>query len=175
MTERGCLALWWDRPHSQIRPGCVEAAEQMPREAGETPVKQIEAATQRLLRADSIPNVLSACWDAFEVLRAGSAAIAGRSADLYPTFTFARGAAVSGRNAVAFAPSMPPDHAVLREAQVPDVSDVYGAAEAMAELASALSSRLRDAARLADAEDHAACVEAAGHAEQIRELLARGK
>jgi hypothetical protein len=147
-----------------------------PRKQGETSVKLIEVATRRLLGADSVPDVLSAGWDAFEVLRAGSAAGADRSADMYPAFTFARGAAVSGRNAVAFAPSMPVDHAVLRDAQVPDTSDVYGAAEAMAGLASALSTRLRDAARLAvGAGDHAACVEAAGHAEQIRELLARDK
>lgn len=120
--------------------------------------------------------MLSACWDAFELVRAGSAASADGSVDLYPAFTFARGAAVSGRNAIAFAPSMPLGGVVLLEAQVSDAGDVHGMADAMAGLASALSSRLRDAARLAvDAEDHAACVEAAGHAEQVRELLARGK
>jgi hypothetical protein len=138
-------------------------------------VKQIVVATQRLLGADNLPDMLSACWDAFELVKAGSAASADRSADLYPAFTFARGAAVTGRNAIAFAPSMPPGDAVLLEAQVPDASDVHGVADAMAGLASALSSRLRDAARLAvDPEDHAACVEAAGHAEQICGLLARG-
>jgi hypothetical protein len=139
-------------------------------------MEQIGSAVQRLVSADSVPGVLSASWDAFELLRAESAAGADRSADLYPAFTFARGAAVSGRNAIAFAPSMPLGDAALLEAQVSDASDVHGVADAMAGLASALSTRLRDAAGLTvDAEDHAACVEAAGHAEQICELLTRGK
>jgi hypothetical protein len=143
--------------------------------AGATPVKQIEAATQRLLGADGVPNVLLACWDAFELVRAGSAAGADRSAGLYPAFTFARGAAVSGRNAIAFAPSMPQGVAVLPEAPSPDASDVHELADAMAGLASALSSRLRDAAGAAvDARDRAACFEAAGHADQACGLLARG-
>jgi hypothetical protein len=140
-------------------------------------MKQIEAAVQRLLGAGSVPEVLSACWDAFELLRAGCAASAERSADLYPAFAFARGAAVSGRNAIAFAPSMPPGGEVLmEEAQAPDAGDVDEVADAMAGLASALTSRLRDAARLtAGTGDHAACAEAAGHAEQVRELLARSE
>jgi hypothetical protein len=145
-------------------------------EAGEVSIEQIGSAVERLLGADSVSGVLSAGWDAFELLRAESAASADRSADLCPAFTFARGAAVSGRNAIAFAPSMPRGGAVLLEAQASGAGDVYGVADAMAGLASALSSRLRKVARLAvDAGDHAACVEAAGHAEQIYGLLARGE
>ena len=79
-------------------------------------MEQIELARQRLLRAEGVPGMLSACWDAFELLGAGFAASADRSADLYPAFTFARGSAVSGRNAIAFASSMPGDYAAPIEA-----------------------------------------------------------
>jgi hypothetical protein len=139
-------------------------------------VKQIELAVQRLLTADSVPAMLSAGWEAFELLRAGASASADRSADLYPAFTFARGSAVSGRNVIAFASSMPGDYAAPVEAPESEASDVHEVADAMAGLASALSARLRDAARVADhADDRAACEEAARHADHICELLARGK
>ena len=70
-------------------------------------MKQIELARQRLLGADGVPGVLSAGWEIFELVIAVAAASADQSADMYPAFTFARGSAVSGRNAIAFAPSMP--------------------------------------------------------------------
>jgi hypothetical protein len=139
-------------------------------------MKQIELAVQRLLSANSVPDMLSAGWEAFELLRAGSAVYADRSADLYPALTFARGSAVSGRNAIAFASSMPGDYAAPVEAPESEASDVREIADAMAGLASALSARLRDTARVADqAGDRAACEDAAGHADHICELLARGK
>jgi hypothetical protein len=93
---------------------------------------------------------------------------------MYPAFTFARGSAVSGRNAIAFAPSMPADPAPSVTAE-PVTGDVYQVADAAAGLASALSERLRDAAgRSSDAGDRAACEDAAGHADHISKLLARG-
>jgi hypothetical protein len=137
-------------------------------------MRQIELAVQGLLSADSVPGVLAAGWDAFELLRAGSAASADRSAGLYPAFTFARGSAVSGRNAIAFAPSMPGGHAAPVEGMEPEASDTHEVADALAGLASALSARLRDAARRAGRpDDRAACEEAARHADHVCELLAR--
>lgn len=145
------------------------------RKLGETSMQQIELAVQSLLSAGSVPGVLTAGWDAFELLRAGSAASADRSASLYPAFTFARGSAVSGRNAIAFAPSMPGGHAAPVEGLEPPASDAHEVADALVDLASALSARLRDAARLAGhPDDRAACEKAARHADHIRELLARG-
>ena len=52
---------------------------------------------QRLTGADNLPGLLSAGWDAFEVVIAVATANADRSAAMYPAFTFARGAAVGGR------------------------------------------------------------------------------
>jgi hypothetical protein len=74
-------------------------------------VKQIELARQRLLGADGVPGVLSAGWEIFELVIAVAAASADQSADIFPAFTFARGSAVSGRNAITFAPSMPAGYA----------------------------------------------------------------
>ena len=54
-------------------------------------MKEIALAGQRLLGADNLPGVLSAGWDAFEVVIAVATANADRSAAMYPAFTFARG------------------------------------------------------------------------------------
>jgi hypothetical protein len=137
-------------------------------------VKQIELARHRLLGADGIPGVLSAGWEIFELVIAVAAACADQSADMYPAFTFARGSAVSGRNAIAFAPSMPACYAPSVTPE-PVTGDMYQVADAVAGLASALSARLRDAAaRTSEAGDHAACEDAAGHADHISKLLAQG-
>ena len=96
-------------------------------------MSQIELLRQRLLRADSVAGMLATGWEAFEFVRGVAGANADRSADMYPAFTFARGAAVRGRNAIAFAPSMPANQAVLSEnatllekSPVPVVIDHYG-------------------------------------------------
>ena len=138
-------------------------------------MKQIELARQRLLSADGVPGLLSAGWEIFELVIAVAAASADQSPDMYPAFTFARGSAVSGRNAIAFAPSMPACYAAPSGMPGPVTGDVYEVADAVAGLASALTARLRDAAgHAADAGDRTACENAADHADQISELLARG-
>jgi hypothetical protein len=120
--------------------------------------------------------LLSAGWDAFELVRTVTGVSADRSADMYPAFTFARGEAVSGRNAIAFAPSMPRGHTVPPGDPVLIAGDVDEIADVVAVLASTLSACLRGAAGLAtDAGDHAACENAARHADQICQLLARGQ
>ena len=138
-------------------------------------MNQIEQVQQHLQAADSVPAVLSAGWGAFELVQAVAAACAEQSADMYPAFTFARGAAASGRNAIACAPSMPPVPAGAARGQTEPAGDVDEVADALAGLASALSSRLREAAGLAAyAADRSACLDAASDAERIARLLARG-
>ena len=138
-------------------------------------MNQIEQMQQHLRAADGVPAVLSAGWGAFELVQAVATAYADQSADMYPAFTFARGAAVSGRNAIAFAPSMPGRYAAPPVMTPPAAGDVYEVAGAVAGLASALSARLREAAGLAaDAGDRTACEDAALDAEQISALLAKG-
>lgn len=137
-------------------------------------MNQIEQVRQHLKAADGVPAVLSAGWDTFEFVRAVASTCADQAADMYPAFTFARGAAVSGRNAIAFAPSMPSGHAERSALTRLVTGDVHEVADAVAELASALGARLCEAARLAaDAGDRTACEDAALDAEQISTLLAR--
>lgn len=139
-------------------------------------MNQIESARQRLLGADRIPSLLAAGWDAFELVIAIAAVSADQSPDMFAAFTLARGAAVSGRNVIAFAPSMPGGYTTSPGNMAAGPGDVLDVADAVAELASTLSGCLRDAAGLAaDAADRAACESAARHAEQISVLLAGGE
>lgn len=139
-------------------------------------MNQIDLAKQHLLGADSMTSLLAAGWETFELVMAVAAANADQSPDMYPALTLARGSAVSGRNAIAFAPSMPEDYGASPGHPAADESDAYAVAEAVAGLASVLSERLQVAAGLApDAGDRAACENAARHAEQIAKLLARGE
>jgi hypothetical protein len=138
-------------------------------------VNEIKRIGRRLADADGLPAVLAVGWDIFELVGTIASATAGASPDMYPAFTFAQGAAVSGRNAIAFAPSVPP---ISRGAghELPRPSgDADQIADDLAGLASALSVRLRESAGLvADAADRAACQNAARQAERITWLLARG-
>lgn len=138
-------------------------------------MNQIGLIQQRLADACNLPAVLAASWEIFELIVVGAYVSADESPEMYPAFTFARSSAVSGRNAVAFAPSMPafPGTSVHRPPEPP--ADVYEVADALVSLASALSVRLREAAGLAaDVADRSACESAAGEAERIAWLLAGG-
>ena len=138
-------------------------------------VNQIRLMHQRLAGAEGLPAVLAAGWDIFELVGTAALAGAGESPDMYPAFMFARGSAVSGRNAIAFAPSMPPAAGDAGHSPSKPAGDVYQTADALAALASALSVRLRESAELAaDAADRSACENAAGEAERIVGFLAEG-
>ena len=64
-------------------------------------MKEIDLVGQRLLGAGDLPGLLSAGWDAFEVVIAVAAANADRSAAMYPAFTFARGFCWDARTPVS--------------------------------------------------------------------------
>ena len=137
-------------------------------------MKQIKLVEQQLREADGVADVLAVAWEIFDLVGALAAACAEQAADMYPAFMFARSAAINGRNAIAFAPSMPADCATSFGNPELSASDVDEVADDLAALASALSARLRAAARLAaDDGDRIACENAARDADQIGELLAR--
>jgi hypothetical protein len=138
-------------------------------------VNETKLIHRHLADADSLPAVLTAGWDVFEMIATIAYASADEFPDMYAAFTFARGAAVSGRNAIAFAPSLPPISDVAGH-QLPTPSGKAGEiADDLAGLASALSMRLRESAELAaDAADRSACENAARQAERITWLLAQG-
>jgi hypothetical protein len=138
-------------------------------------VEQIKLIHQRLVAADGLPALLAAAWDTFELVQTAASARAGDSPDLYPAFTFARGSAVNGRNALTVAPSMPPVPADATPTPTDPTPNVDRIADALAALASALSKRLRESAELApDPADRSACQNAARESDQITSLLARG-
>jgi hypothetical protein len=131
---------------------------------------------QHLLDAHDIADTLAAGWEVFELVRVLASAAADREADMYPAFTFARGSAVNGRNALTFAPSMPANHSGSLEGLALPTDDVDEVADILAGLASALSKRLRKAAGLATADgDRTACEKAARDADRISDLLAESK
>jgi len=138
-------------------------------------VNQIKLAHQHLADADDVPAVLAASWELFELIAAIASASAVECPDMYPAFTFASGAAVNGRNALAFAPSLPPLPRGAAQDPPKPAREVYQTADALAGLASALSIRLRESAGLAAADgDRSACENAAGQAERIAWFLAKG-
>jgi hypothetical protein len=138
-------------------------------------VTQIKLIHQRLADAGALPAVLAASWDALELIAAIASASASESADMYPAFTLAQGAAVSGRNAIAFAPSLLSIPAQEACNPLEPAGQVDEIADALAGLASVLSGRLREAAGLATAAaDRSACENAAREAERITRLLAEG-
>jgi hypothetical protein len=136
-------------------------------------VNRIDLLRQRLADADSLPAVLATGWDAMELIAAVASASAGESPDMYPVFTLARGAAVTGRNVIAFAPSLPPPADAAHDVPEP-AGGTDQIADALANLASALSMRLRQSAgRAADPADRCACEDAADEADRITRLLAK--
>jgi hypothetical protein len=138
-------------------------------------VNEIKLIHRRLVDADGLSAVLSAGWDIFELVGAIASASAGKSPDMYPAFTFAQGAAVSGRNAIAFAPSMPAVSGDAGHDPPKPAGDVYEIADALADLVSALSMCLRESAELAaDTADRSACQNAASQAERITWFLTEG-
>ena len=138
-------------------------------------MNEIRLIHRRLADADSLPAVLAAGWDIFELVGTVASATAGESFEMYPAFTFSHGAAVSGRNAIAFAPSLPPISGGAGHELPKPLGDADEIADDLAGLASALSMRLRESAELAaDAADRSACANAASEAERITWLLAQG-
>ena len=138
-------------------------------------MNEIRLIRRRLADADGLPAVLAVGWDIFELVGTIASATAGESPDMYPAFTFAQGAAVSGRNAIAFAPSLPPISGGAGHELPEPFGDADEIAGDLAGLASALSVRLRESAELAaNAADRSACENAASEAERITWFLAQG-
>ena len=136
---------------------------------------QIEVMQARIQSCATLPDTLTAGFDAFETIRLHARQCEGRAPELFAAFMTTAAAAADGCDAIAAAPSLPPSdrHTVATSMPVLD-ADIDEIADALAALATALHSVLaRAATTAANRADRTACEDAAGSAMEIRHLMAR--
>jgi len=138
-------------------------------------VEQVRRAEARLRDAAGLPEVLDACFDAFELIRLIARECDNHVPTLFAAFMMTADAAVDGREAVTVAPSLPLSRGGHGQGGMP-VADV-GIGEitdALSALGTLLHDRLAGVpAQATTPADRAACSEAAEAAERIRHLMAR--
>jgi hypothetical protein len=137
---------------------------------------QLNTARDRLHQARGLPSVLDAAYDAFEDILAviGNYEQASTSTGMAIAFLLVATQAANGRDAVLFAPSLPPHG--LHPGQAPGQLERGSADDikaAVADLSKLLASRLACAAPAAAADgDRAACQDAARYARKVAALVA---
>lgn len=134
-------------------------------------------ASQRLDHAAGLAAIMDAAYDGFEDMLAVLRAYEDQAGSLFAAFMLAA-AAAAGRDAILFAPSLPPGQGRTQLASAlaadPEASAGH-AADAAAELGQLLAERLAGAGQAAaDPADRAACADAARCAQEICGLLRRG-
>ena len=131
----------------------------------------------RLEHAVGLTAVMDAAYDAFEELLAVIREYEDPANGLFAAFMFAAASAANGRDAILFAPSLPPSRTADRPGPegVEPEGTVEAAANAAADLGHLLAVRLLEAGQAAsDPGDRAACLSAAECAGEICGLL-RGR
>jgi hypothetical protein len=136
-------------------------------------VQMVNQARAQVQLAASVPDVLAAAFDAFEVIRMCARVCEDQELGPFAAFMATANAAVDGREAVTIAPSLPPDPSgvtavtpVTADAAIGEVTAVLTA------LAVSLSERLAlIAVQASEAGDRAACAEAAQAAQRIVSLM----
>jgi hypothetical protein len=133
------------------------------------------SARDRLEQAAGLAAVLDAAYDAFESMRLAFRVHEDPASGLFGAFVMAAAAAADGRDAIAFAPSMPPRrrHGAAETGLGPPGED---SAERFAREAVGLSQLLaaclaRAAGSASDPGDRGACGQAARCACEICDLL----
>jgi hypothetical protein len=135
---------------------------------------QPDSAEARLSRATSLPEVLGAGFDAFEVIRITARHYQDQVPGLFAAFMTTADAAVDGREALTIAPSLPLRGGTPPANTVTPDADTGQAADALTRIAIVLGDRLTQAAAQAGTSGDAdACLEAAEAASRIRELMTR--
>lgn len=130
----------------------------------------------RLRRSKELSAVLDAAHEAFEVMLIAIRAHDDPDSVFFTRFIMAAALAADGRDAIAFAPCMPP---VGSWDLIDDEVDVRVPPESVARLVSDLSQLvsaqlIRSAGQATDPADQDACDRAANCAAGIHDLLARG-
>ena len=132
---------------------------------------------ERLQHAAGLAEVLDAAYDAFEQMLLAIRAHENPASGLFAAFVMAAASAADGRDAVGFAPSLPPDRG--KSAPADDngrqaAESAESIAEPVAGLSRLLAARLAQAGESAsDPGDRAACADAVCCAESIYGLLHR--
>jgi len=134
----------------------------------------------RLRAAEGVTAILAAAHDAFEWMLPVLEGHEDPAGAMFAAFVTAGAAAADGRDALAFAPSLPaasrisggPAVACGRQAGPDRGSDAYAAGAAVAVVCALLVSRLAEAGSLAaDRGDQVACADAGRSAGKVRRLL----
>ena len=132
----------------------------------------LDRAGRALADAATLPRLLGAARDAFEVMIWLSGEQAETDDSLVAAFAGVLAAAADGRDAIAVAPSVPPGCGGGPAGPCPDLGSAQEAASAMAALSAVLASRLNQGSGAAsDPRDRAACRRAAGDAREVHALL----
>jgi len=138
-------------------------------------MSRIISARDRLEQASDLSAVFDAAYDAFEAMRLAFRAHEDPATGLFAPFVMAAAAAADGRDAVAFAPSLPSgqSHGAPAAGEGPGQGQsAEGVAGAAAGLSQVLAgSLIRAAGSASDPGDRAACEEAAVCAHRIWDLL----
>jgi 2-hydroxychromene-2-carboxylate isomerase len=121
-----------------------------------------------------LPELLVASFLAFEDIRLAARGCEDLVPELLATFMTAADAAVSGREAIAAAPSLARAIAARDQGSLTADRDVMKVIGALGMLGSLLSRRLADGAVMATAAaDREACLDAAAAAGRVSGLMAR--
>jgi hypothetical protein len=134
---------------------------------GVTRSSDLSAVASAVERAEDLPALLTAAYNAFEAALQALRGAEERAGHLLPAFVLAAAAAASGRNAVADAGPFTGPGSPLTEDMRP--APAAGVADQVALLSLALAARLRDAAA---GDGGPACAAAAAYATRMHELLA---
>jgi hypothetical protein len=135
-------------------------------------VHDVEAITARLRSARSLPELLAASFDAFEIIRVLARGSEDKVPSLFAAFMMAADAAVDGRQAITIAPSLFPVSPITTPpAAGADIDTITDALAALGELLDGCLARAADRALVPG--DRAACQEAAEAGHRIHQLMAR--
>ena len=132
------------------------------------------AARDRVEQADNLAALLDAAHDAFEDMLSVIRAHEDPEDGMFISLVMAAASAADGRDAIAFAPSLPARrlHPASADKQPHEPGPVQAIASRLAALSELLAKRLTEAARSAPIPaDRTACADAARSARDIQALL----
>lgn len=133
------------------------------------------AIERRLVHARDLPVLLDAAHEAFEALLSAIEEHEDPTSPRFVPFLMAGTCAANGRDAILFAPSLPPRQLPRPPSHVALPDDMPNRADEAVAISTLLADRLIQAATwCVDDGDQASCASAAACARQIQQLLTSG-